>query len=245
MLEYLLKNYRDRVTCSVVNQLNGSVTFVRNATYLERYVLNTDKDVVVLAPDYLKDHYNIPNTKIHYIKDPEYYFTLFHNKINKIKTIPKPSIGLNSKIHETVIMNVEGLKVVNGPQGEKIQFVHTGNVIVGDNVEIGPYSVIHRGTMDSTIIDNGVKLGAFTNIAHNNIIGKNTVFAARATTNGSVIIGKQCWISSGVNIKNGVSICDNVIIGMGTNVIRSIIEPGVYVGTPARKIGEYTEDWNF
>jgi acetyltransferase-like isoleucine patch superfamily enzyme len=50
-----------------------------------------------------------------------------------------------------------------------------------------------------------------------------------------VRIGRDCNIWQGVLIKNGVSICDNVTIGMGSLVTRSIISPGIYYGSPCRK----------
>lgn len=247
MLEYLLKKYKNRPTCSVVNQVDGAVTFVRDLSYIGKYILDSDKDLIVLATAYLKKHdINISdNIKFYFVDNPEYMFTLFHNEVNKDKITPPIKIGNNTKIHETVVMNVEGLKVVNAPNGTKLQFIHTGNIIIGNDVEIGSYSVIHRGTMDSTIIGNGVKTASFTNIGHNNIIGDNTILAARVTTNGSVTIGRNCWISSSVNIKNGINICDNVVIGMGSNVVKDVETPGIYVGTPLRKIKEYKEGWNF
>ena len=172
-------------------------------------------------------------------------FTIYHNEIHKDHVPPEVQIGKNCKIHETVVMNVEGFKVANAHDGSKIQFKHTGNIIIGDNVEIGPYCVVHRGTMGSTIIKDGVKIGANNNIAHNNVIGENTVFAVGAITNGSVTIGKNCWVSSGALIKNGINICDNVVVGMGAVVTKDINKSGIYVGMPAKYIKPINEGWNF
>ncbi|MNG10838.1 Galactoside O-acetyltransferase [compost metagenome] len=51
-----------------------------------------------------------------------------------------------------------------------------------------------------------------------------------------ISIGNNVQIGAGAIILPGVSICNNVIIGAGCIVSRSISEPGVYVGVPARKI---------
>ena len=154
--------------------------------------------------------------------DPDYAFTIYHNHIYKSQATPDNITGNNCIIHPTVIMDVEGIKVVNAPDGSKIQFTHTGVVVVEDDVAIGPYTVVHRGTLDATIIRKGVKIGAKNNIGHNNIIGENTVFAAGVITNGSVTIGKNCWVGSGAIIRNGISICDGVVIGMGSVVVKNI-----------------------
>ena len=53
------------------------------------------------------------------------------------------------------------------------RFIHLGNVIIGDNVEIGALNSIARGTLNNTIIKDGVKTDNLVHIAHNCVIGKN------------------------------------------------------------------------
>lgn len=244
MLESLqkkLNNYSK--TCSITSIEDGCVTFVRDSRYAH-YLKGTTKDIWVVAPLDFNDVVH-PNVKIYKSPNPEYEFTMYHNYLCKDLPIPEPVIGKNCKIHESVIMNVEGLKVVNAEDGSKVQFTHTGNIIIEDNVEIGAHCIIHRGTMDSTIIKNGVKIGVNNNIGHNNIIGESTVLAAGAIINGSVTIGKNCWISSGALIRNYISVCDNVVIGMGAVVVKSITEPGIYAGIPAKYIKPIKDGWKF
>ena len=242
MLETLLeklKAYND--TCSITEPRDGCVTFARHEKYLA-YLDGVDKDIVVIAP---KTSVIDKSIKTYLVDYPEYIFTLYHNKIHEHTLNRVPIIGENCNIHETVVLDVDGLKVVNTPRGDKIQFKHTGNVIIGDNVEIGPYTVIHRGTMDSTVLEDGCKIAALNNIGHNCIIGKNTIIAANVILNGGVSIGSNCWISSGVMIKHYVNICDNVVIGLGSVVLKDITKPGIYVGSPLRYIKPISEGWNF
>ena len=53
---------------------------------------------------------------------------------------------------------------------------------------------------------------------------------------GRVSLGDRCFVSAGAVIIDKVTICDDVIIGAGTIVIKDITEKGTYVGNPARKI---------
>ena len=244
MLEYLLKRFKGyEKTCSITNVINKSVTFIRNDEYAH-FLDNICQDIWIIVPKGFQRSV-FPTVNMLIVDDPDYVFTIYHNEIHKHDRIPDPIIGSNCKIHPTVVMNVEGFKVANAPDGSKVQFIHTGNIIIDDNVEIGPYTVVHRGTMDPTIIKKGVKIGAKNNIAHNNIIGENTVFAAGVITNGSVTIGKNCWISSGALIRNGVSICDNTVIGLGAVVVKDIAMPGIYVGNPAYFLKPLKDGWNF
>jgi acetyltransferase-like isoleucine patch superfamily enzyme len=247
MLETLLEKLKAyNGTCSITNPKNGCVTFARHEKHLN-YLKGVEKDIMVIAPK--ESFYIIMNLhksiKSYLVDYPEYTFTLYHNKIYKNKSNIDPIIGKNCNIHGTVVLDVDGLKVVNTPQGDKIQFKHTGNVVIGDNVEIGPYTVIHRGTMDSTIIEDGCKIAALNNIGHNCRIGKNTIIAANVILNGGVNIGNNCWISSGAMIKHYINICNNVVIGLGSIVLKDITKPGIYVGSPARYIKSIIEGWNF
>jgi acetyltransferase-like isoleucine patch superfamily enzyme len=249
MLEILpsvFENYKD--TCSITNIRDRCVTFARNESYLEHAIgSQRERDVWIIIPDYLQYPFKPETNKLKYFqcKYPEYLFTLFHNAIHKNRTHQMVSVEVNCKLHETVVMGTEGLKVVYGPNDKKIQFVHTGKLRIEKDVEIGAYSVIHRGTMDDTIVRQGCKFGVYTNIGHNCDIGENTVMAAGVILNGGVEVGKNCWFGSGSLVKNHVSICDNVVIGMGSVVIKNIIESGIYVGNPAKYLKPITEGWNF
>jgi len=239
----MLENYRG--TCSLNNLKDWHITFIKHEKYLEN-LKNTDYHLLVVAPKGLPTDDISENIKFQFVDDPNYEFTLLHNQIcemNGIENVRKKNIVADSAIiHPTVIMDVDGLKLAYGADGKKIPFIHTGNVVIGEDVEIGPYSVIHRGVLDSTEIKRGAKIGAKVNIGHNNIIGEDTVFAVGILTCGSVTIGNRCWLGTGVMVRNGLSICDDVVIGIGSVVVKNITIPGIYAGNPARFIRPYDKD---
>jgi acetyltransferase-like isoleucine patch superfamily enzyme len=244
MLESLLRKFVDyRNTCSIKNIKDGGLAFARDEKYL-KYLDDVDKDCWVIVPKGTKFKTH-PNVKLYKTEFPEYTFTCIHNYIYALCPPTPPKIGDQCVIHDTAILDVDGLKVVNTPNGEKIQFKHTGGVIIQDDVEIGPYTVVHRGTLENTIIRAGCKIGAHNNIGHNCDIGLDTVIAAGVIINGGVKIGESCWISSGVMIKHYVNICHNVVIGLGSVVTKDITESGIYVGNPARFLKPIEEGWNF
>jgi UDP-N-acetylbacillosamine N-acetyltransferase len=89
-----------------------------------------------------------------------------------------------------------------------------GNAVIGSN------NIINT----SAIIEHEVQIGD-----HNHI-------AVSATICGRVKIGSLCTIGANSTIIDQISICDNVTIGAGATVVSDITEPGIYVGTPAKKI---------
>ena len=244
-MEKLLKLFEEyNNTCSIKNIKDKCVTFARSIKYFEYLDRFSDKDAWIIVNE-LPIINSKCNLKFYLDPYPEYVFTLYHNQIYKKITPKQPTIGKNCKIHKTSVLDADGLKVINTPVGKKIQFKHTGKVVVGNDVEIGPHTVVHRGTLEDTIIGDGCKIGALTNIGHNCYIGSNTIIAAGVILNGGVCVGENCWISSGAMIRHYVYICDNVVIGLGAVVVKDIIEPGIYVGNPARYLKPVEEGWNF
>lgn len=251
MLGTLLKKFAEhRCTCPITDIQDRCVTFIRDEKYLP-YLRGIKEDVWVIAPPEFKNKISeyqancCPTVKAHYTDWPEFEFAIFHNKIHERDTPTKPYIGNNCNIHPTVIMDVDGLKLVHCPNGEKIQFKHIGHIMIADNVDIGPYTVIHRGTMGITSIKTGCKIGAKNNIGHNCSLGSGTVLAVGVILNGGVYTGVDCWFGSGSIVKHHTTITDNVILGHGAVTTKDILKPGIYVGNPARFLKEAEKGWNF
>jgi len=222
-------------TCSLFNLKNDCLTFVREKAYL-KLICDTKYKLGVIVPENVCTDVNVPdNVKLIPIDNNisiDYYFTLLHNFINKDKEPEVNKVGKNCDIHSTVITDVPGNTYATGPSGERVMMKHMGAVIIGDNVDIAPYSVIHTGTMDSTIIKDGVKIMAMCNIGHNCFIDENTFLMPSVRLAGNTKIGKNCYIWQGALIGACSNVCDNVSIGMGSVLLKDITEPGVYFGNP-------------
>ncbi len=87
-----------------------------------------------------------------------------------------------------------------------------------------------------TVIGDGNLLNSGSIIEHEVQIGSHNHISVGAVLCGRVKIGSYCFIGAGSVVIDKITICDNVIIGANSTVIRNIIEPGVYVGNPAKKI---------
>lgn len=101
--------------------------------------------------------------------------------------------------------------------------VFTGDSILGNNVTIRNHCVIARGV----------------EIGDNTFISPQCMFQnldSEKQTVGGAKIGKNCFIGTNVTFKEGITVCDGVTIGTKSYVNKSITEPGVYVGVPAKKV---------
>ncbi len=82
----------------------------------------------------------------------------------------------------------------------------------------------------------GCILNSNCTVEHDVILGDWVHIAPGATICGDVRIGKHSMIGAGATVIEGVTVSHDCLIGAGATVIHSIDEPGVYVGSPARRI---------
>jgi len=107
-------------------------------------------------------------------------------------------------------------------------------VVVEDDVEIGANCTVDRATMGETRIQRGAKLDNLIQVAHNVVVGENTVIAAQTGISGSTKIGAQCMIGGQVGFTGHLEIAERTKIGAQSGVHKSITEPGgTYFGYPA------------
>ncbi|MFN3785606.1 MAG: UDP-3-O-(3-hydroxymyristoyl)glucosamine N-acyltransferase, partial [Thiothrix sp.] len=136
-------------------------------------------------------------------------------------------LGKRCIIHSGAVLGADGFGFAPD-QGKWYKIQQIGNVIVGDDVEIGANTCIDRAALGHTLIGNGVKLDNLIQIGHNVQIGEHTAIAACSAVAGSVQIGKHCQIAGMCAIAGHLSIADNVVITGTSMVAHSITKPGVY-----------------
>ena len=93
-------------------------------------------------------------------------------------------IGKNCYIKSGAILGEDGFGFDFEKDGIPIRIPHIGSVVIGENVEIGSNTVIVRGTLNDTIIEDNVKMDDQVCIAHNCKIGKSSLVIAFAEISG-------------------------------------------------------------
>lgn len=98
--------------------------------------------------------------------------------------------------------------------------------LIAHQAHVGPMATIGTGCIINTcaVVEHECLIGDFTHVSVN------------ATVAGRSRIGRFGMVGAGATIIDGVEIADHVTIGAGAVVIRSLRQPGVYVGIPVREI---------
>src|SRR5699024_6387846 len=102
-----------------------------------------------------------------------------------------------------------------------IMLSHYGGVTIQDNVHIGENCNISQGSIDDTVIKQGVKMNSNVRVAHNVVIGENTVITINTHICGSVVIGKNCHIAA-TAIRNQCKVGEGATIGLGSVVVKDV-----------------------
>ena len=152
-------------------------------------------------------------------------------------------IGKNCIIHAGTIIGSDGFGFNLDKNGNQIKVIHNGNVILEDNVEIGANCTIDKATLGSTIIKTGVKIDNLVQVAHNVIIGENTVIAACVGIAGSTTIGKNCMIGGQAGVSGHLIIGDRVMIQAQSGVMKSVDSDSTVMGMPAINYRDYNKSY--
>lgn len=123
-----------------------------------------------------------------------------------------------------------GYEFANG-RHEKIPQV--GNVVVGDDVEIGANTTIDRARFGKTVIGEGTKIDNLVQIAHNCIIGKHCLIVSQTGIAGSTKIGDYVTLAAQVGVVGHIEIGEKVTVTARGGVTQSLEGGIIYGGKPA------------
>ena len=147
-------------------------------------------------------------------------------------------IGNNVIIHSGTSIGCDGYGYVTiDSVHEKIP--QTGNVILGNDVEIGSNCAIDRATIGSTFIGQMTKIDNLVHIAHNVKIGKGCLLTAGFAVAGSSEIGDYCTFAGQVGVAPHLKIGDHSIVAAKSGITKSLKGGKVYAGFPAREVKEH------
>ena len=140
-------------------------------------------------------------------------------------------IGSRVIIHSGAVIGADGFgfEMVDG-RHHKLQQI--GIVQIDDDVEIGANTTVDRARYGRTWIQEGVKIDNLVQIAHNVVIGRNSVIVAQTGLSGSTLVGERVTMAGQVGIAGHLEIADGTIIAAQSGVAKSL-PGGVWFGYPA------------
>jgi sugar O-acyltransferase (sialic acid O-acetyltransferase NeuD family) len=102
-----------------------------------------------------------------------------------------------------------------------------------DEVIIYPNSTVHANVR----LERGVLVNSNVSIGHHATFGAFCNVNPCASIGGHVRAGEAVYIGMGATVIEHVTIGPGVTVGAGATAVTDLPGPGVYVGTPARRLG--------
>ena len=130
-------------------------------------------------------------------------------------------IGANCIVHAGAVIGADGLGFTPGAQGKWHKKRHIGNVVIGDNVEIGANSCIDRATYGQTQIDSGCKIDNLVQVAHNVHLEHDCLLCAQVGIAGSTTVGTGSTLGGKSGAIDNIEVPERTRLNAGQIVLRS------------------------
>jgi len=141
-------------------------------------------------------------------------------------------IGKQVIIHCGAVIGSDGFGFAkDGKSYYKIPQI--GIVQIDDDVEIGANVTIDRAALGKTWIKRGVKIDNLVHIAHNVVVGEDTVLVAQVGISGSTEIGNNVSLAGQVGVVGHLKIGDNAMVGAKSGVAADVEAGRTVSGIPA------------
>ena len=142
-------------------------------------------------------------------------------------------VGDRSIIHAGAVLGGFGFGY-KSDSGQHLLSAQLGNVVLGEDVEIGANSTIDRGTYDSTVIGRGSKLDNLVMIGHNCLVGEHNLLCSQVGIAGSSQTGDYVVMAGQVGVADHLFIGDNSQIGAQAGLMHDVEEGQVIFGSPGK-----------
>ncbi len=139
-----------------------------------------------------------------------------------VTILDRCSIGNRVIIHSGTVVGSDGFGFAQDENGRHVKIPQTGIVQIDDDVEIGANCTIDRAAFGRTWIQRGTKIDNLVQIAHNVVIGEDSILIAQVGVSGSTRVGKHVILAGQVGVVGHIDIGDGVRVGAQSGVGRSL-----------------------
>ena len=154
------------------------------------------------------------------------------NLFPNVTIYPKTQIGNRVRIHSGCVVGSDGFGYVMD-NGSHRKVPQVGNVIIGDDVELGACVTIDRGALGPTVIGKGSKIDNLVQIGHNVSIGEHAILVSQVGIAGSTKLGNNVILGGQVGVAGHLKIGNNVTIAAKAGVMHDAKDGEKLLGAPA------------
>ena len=142
-------------------------------------------------------------------------------------------------IHSGTVIGSDGYGYATDKRGYHVKRPQLGLVRIGDDVEIGANCCIDRATFGLTWIKSGTKIDNLVQVAHNVIVGENSLLVSQVGIAGSVTLGRNVVFGGNAGAAGHQTIGDGTMVAGKAAVHGDMPAGSMLAGTPAIDAKQY------
>lgn len=142
-------------------------------------------------------------------------------------------LGHRVRLKSGAVVGGEGFGFRSGPDGHR-RTRHVGGCVLEDDVEVGAYTCVDRGSVDDTVVGAGTKLDNLVHVGHNVRLGRHCVVMAQVGISGSTRIGDGVVLAGQAGLGGHLTVGDRARVGAQAGVTASVAAGSDVSGYPAR-----------
>jgi UDP-3-O-[3-hydroxymyristoyl] glucosamine N-acyltransferase len=142
-------------------------------------------------------------------------------------------IGNNVLLHNHVVIGSDGFGFAKDNEGRWQKILQSGIVVIEDDVEVQANSCIDRASMGETRIGRGTKIDNLVQVAHNCVVGENSMICSQVGIAGSSELGKDVILAGQVGVAGHCKVGDGVVITAKSGTHGDIPAGSMVSGIPA------------
>ncbi len=139
-------------------------------------------------------------------------------------------VGSRCIIHANSTIGGDGFGFATNKLGIHKKIYQNGNVVLGDDIEVGNSTTIDRAVFGSTIIKDGVHLDNLVQVGHNCEVGEYSVMVSQAGLAGSTKLGRNVVMGGQSAASGHLEIASFTTLAARSGVTKTIKESGKTFG---------------
>ncbi|PLY05367.1 MAG: UDP-3-O-(3-hydroxymyristoyl)glucosamine N-acyltransferase [Arcobacter sp.] len=212
---YLKLAYASNLFAStIVEEIGEECIIGNNSTIMKNVFLGKNSTIgtncTIMAGAFIGDNVTIGNNTIVYPN-----VTIYRDCV----------VGNDCIIHAGTVIGSDGFGFANTKDGKYIKIYQNGNVIIGNDVEIGANTAIDRAVFKSTIISDGVRIDNLVHIAHNCKLGAGCILTGQVGLSGSTTLHEYVIMGGQSATAGHLEIAPFTTIAARGGVTKTISEP--------------------
>ncbi|MCP3887783.1 MAG: UDP-3-O-(3-hydroxymyristoyl)glucosamine N-acyltransferase [Desulfobulbaceae bacterium] len=150
-------------------------------------------------------------------------------------------IGNRVIIHSGTVIGSDGYGYAANERGEHIKRPQVGIVRIDDDVEIGANSCIDRAAYGETWIKSGAKIDNLVQVAHNVVVGENSLLVSQVGIAGSTTLGRNVVMGGQAAVAGHINVGDQVMVAARGGIHSNTPKGSVLGGAPAIPIRHWAK----